>query len=932
MIRGLFRGGCGLRHRRRLVGGTARLVVAVVVVVAAIGVPAATAAAQDDGSGGSGGFVDVGEGVHRPGIEALAALDVFEGTECGEGMFCPGGDLRRWEVAVWLVRVLDGQESPAVEGSSFVDVDAGEWWLPHVERLAELGVTKGCRTDPLMFCPQRTVNRAQMASFLVRAFDLGAAEPAGFADTGGSTHEASIDALAAAGVTVGCRTDPLRFCPQRTVNRAQMATLLARAAGLVEIPLAPDAFTAVSAGSSHACGLRTDGIVECWGDNRHGKTHAPLGRFAAVSAGGNHTCGLRTDGTIKCWGRADNNGEHPGRTDAPKGEFSAVSAGWQHSCGLRADGTIECWGDNSLGQSRPPRDSFIAVDAGTWHTCGIRADATIACWGQTASPPWGEFSAISAGWGHTCGLRTDGTVECWGNNADSARNHVGQADAPSGTFSAVGAAYLSSCGLRTDGSVECWGSNTHEDGAYAGLLDAPSEAFTAVSVGDLYACAVRADGSVECWGDNTDGQSDGPGAVPLRPSVCRPHGPPDYTAGFPLPRWAAPSIGTMRVAVLFVDFPDAEATHSTHEAAQSPYDEAALGLPHAEAYLEAASYGRLDIEFVVLHRWLRAADNHDHYLRDPAAERRAVNAVSEAVRLADPDFDFTGIHSLIVAHPSTLFGEGEAANEAVRTDEGTVTAQALINNVPLDEPRERGDWGYAAPHELGHNLGLLDLYTFDPAVHERPKPPEGLEWSRSQFGLMGLGANFLARSDDPRIQGSWLWPDGGRGTGAAWWLNAREMLAWSRWQLGWLDESQIRCISADEATVTLGPIADPAGETAMAALPLSTTEVIVIESRRKTGYDASREILYLDGVQVAFPALVTEGVLVYTVDVSIGASQLPMAVAGDSGNGQVDDYPILTAGQHVTVRGYTVTVDSDDGRTHTVTITKTATDTTNDDG
>ena len=25
-------------------------------------------------------------------------------------------------------------------------------------------------------------------------------------------------------------------------------------------------------------------------------------------------------------------------------------------------------------------------------------------------------------------------------------------------------------------------------------------------------------------------------------------------------------------------------------------------------------------------------------------------------------------------------------------------------------------------------------------------------------------------------------------------INAREMLAWSRWQLGWLDESQVRCI------------------------------------------------------------------------------------------------------------------------------------------
>ena len=56
-----------------------------------------------------------------------------------------------------------------------------------------------------------------------------AAAPAGFADTGGDTHEANIDALAAAGITTGCETDPLRYCPDQPVTRAQMATFLHRA-------------------------------------------------------------------------------------------------------------------------------------------------------------------------------------------------------------------------------------------------------------------------------------------------------------------------------------------------------------------------------------------------------------------------------------------------------------------------------------------------------------------------------------------------------------------------------------------------------------------------------------------------------------------------------------------------------------------------------
>ena len=38
-----------------------------------------------------------------------------------------------------------------------------------------------------------------------------------------------IDALFAAGITTGCGTDPLRFCANRAVTRAQMASFLIRA-------------------------------------------------------------------------------------------------------------------------------------------------------------------------------------------------------------------------------------------------------------------------------------------------------------------------------------------------------------------------------------------------------------------------------------------------------------------------------------------------------------------------------------------------------------------------------------------------------------------------------------------------------------------------------------------------------------------------------
>ena len=181
-------------------------------------------------------------GVYQAAIDALEDLediDVFEGTGCADGDgLCPDEPLPRWEMAVWLTRVTQRTDPPTAM-SRYSDVDPGAWWSGHAERLALLGIDPGCSTQPLRFCGDQAVNRAEMAELLSRAFFLRAAETAGFADVPADhPHAAHIDRIAAARITAGCDTRPALYCPRESVTRGQMATFLARAAGLVE-PAAP---------------------------------------------------------------------------------------------------------------------------------------------------------------------------------------------------------------------------------------------------------------------------------------------------------------------------------------------------------------------------------------------------------------------------------------------------------------------------------------------------------------------------------------------------------------------------------------------------------------------------------------------------------------------------------------------------------------------
>jgi hypothetical protein len=116
---------------------------------------------------------------------------------------------------------------------TFADVSFAYWASSFIERLYGAGITGGCSTGPLQYCPEDTVTRAQMAVFLLRGVHTSsyvppaAAAGTGFGDVPFNYWAAAwIKQLAAEGITGGCGANT--YCPEAPVTRAQMAIFLLR--------------------------------------------------------------------------------------------------------------------------------------------------------------------------------------------------------------------------------------------------------------------------------------------------------------------------------------------------------------------------------------------------------------------------------------------------------------------------------------------------------------------------------------------------------------------------------------------------------------------------------------------------------------------------------------------------------------------------------
>jgi hypothetical protein len=176
-----------------------------------------------------GHFWDDDLSVHRNNIDLIADLDITRGCNPPDNdMYCPTRSLTRGEVTAFLRRTL---ELPQSDTDYFAD-DGDSIFEGDINALTEAGIGFGCtETD---YCPDEELRREEMAEFLVRTFGYtNPDETDFFFDDDGSAFEPSINKLRNHGITVGCNPPASdRFCPDRSLTRAEMATFLARALGI----------------------------------------------------------------------------------------------------------------------------------------------------------------------------------------------------------------------------------------------------------------------------------------------------------------------------------------------------------------------------------------------------------------------------------------------------------------------------------------------------------------------------------------------------------------------------------------------------------------------------------------------------------------------------------------------------------------------------
>ena len=171
------------------------------------------------------------EDVHPDSVHADKICRLVEAgitTGVDDSNYGPDRSVTRAQMATFLTRALD---LPTRQGSDFDDVDPGGVHAPAINAILDAEITAG-RADGT-FGPNDVVTREQMATFMARAISLDGIDGDAFEDVHPeNVHRENIYAVLDAGITQGVSDSS--FAPSDAVARDQMASFLIRKIDFVD--------------------------------------------------------------------------------------------------------------------------------------------------------------------------------------------------------------------------------------------------------------------------------------------------------------------------------------------------------------------------------------------------------------------------------------------------------------------------------------------------------------------------------------------------------------------------------------------------------------------------------------------------------------------------------------------------------------------------
>ena len=327
-------------------------------------------------------------------------------------------------------------------------------------------------------------------------------------------------------------------------------------------------------------------------------------------------------------------------------------------------------------------------------------------------------------------------------------------------------------------------------------------------------------------------------------------------------------VGTVKAVVLFVDFPNAQATDVTQRSPidyrnPEPYwDFLKASVP----WFSTASYGRFNLEVTPIYKWYRMPKpstqwRMDYRSNDPA-RRLSHDGQGEftaaAVAAADADVDFSDydlIYTIPARNQTSIASSPELNNYGHHI---VADGNDLGNGDNFGS--DMWSWGYKLlNHETGHAVSLTEGYN------------------------AGSGGTF-------RYMGQWDMMGNISG-------NAPDYIAWNKWKLGWLNDDEVDCVASDgvtEHTLSANALAPDGASKKLVAIRTGEHTTLVAELRAPLGVDSAA-----GGNTARYCE--SGGILLYTVDSTLrnglGVYKVLDAMPGSTGWGCSDETSISTMGR-----------------------------------